>query len=427
MAMSFPVPANFNNSARARPFSPAIIPTPATPPFPRVPSNLETEESADRSAPVRSSIIPLWPSTTPIRLLFWASFPAPGTFAQIGTGTTLLIANNTYTGNTTISAGTLQLGNGNTTGSVAGAITDNANLTFDRSDNVTYSNVISGTGNVTKLGPNTLTITQNQTYTGVTNVNEGVLAVDGTLQSSSVLVNAGATLAGNGNVGCQHTTITISDGGHISPGTLTTAGTLTTNSLILSPLSQLDFQLGTANVAGAHNPSNDLLEVNGNLTLDGQLNITGTFGGDGTYRLIDYTGALTDNGLTLGILPGSSVPSNFIVQTAIPGEVNLIVQTSGTGTQFWDGANTTPNGAIDGGSGTWNNSAANTNWTIADGTANAPWNSGFAVFDATPGTVTVDSSSGPVSATGLQFAVDGYTRAGSFHHPQRRSAGDRSG
>ena len=199
-----------------------------------------------------------------------------GTFAQIGTGTTLLIANNSYSGNTTISAGTLQLGNGGTTGSVAGNITDNANLTFDRSDNVTFSNVISGSGSVTKVGPNTLTIATNQTYTGGTNVNQGELAVNATMDSSVVTVNAGATLSGTGIIlGTVSITsdVDIGGGGHLSPGT-SGPGTLTTDSLILSPLSQLDFQLGTANEAGTHDPGNDLLEVNGDLTLNGQLNIS---------------------------------------------------------------------------------------------------------------------------------------------------------
>ena len=47
---------------------------------------------------------------------------------QIGAGTTILTGNNTYTGGTTISAGTLQLGNGGTTGSIVGNVIDNGTL-----------------------------------------------------------------------------------------------------------------------------------------------------------------------------------------------------------------------------------------------------------------------------------------------------------
>ena len=46
---------------------------------------------------------------------------------------TILTGANTYSGGTTISAGTLQIGNGGTTGSIAGNIVDNAALIFNRS------------------------------------------------------------------------------------------------------------------------------------------------------------------------------------------------------------------------------------------------------------------------------------------------------
>ena len=58
----------------------------------------------------------------------------------------------TYTGGTTISGGTLQLGSGGISGSVAGNILDNAAVVFNRSDDIAYGNVISGTGSMTQLG-----------------------------------------------------------------------------------------------------------------------------------------------------------------------------------------------------------------------------------------------------------------------------------
>src|SRR6185436_4564514 len=44
---------------------------------------------------------------------------------------------------------------------------------------------------------------------------------------------------------------------------------------------------------------------------------------------------------------------------------------------------------------------------------NAPWQAdAFAIFQTAPGVVTVDNSFGPVSFSGAQFAVGGYTITG---------------
>ena len=53
-------------------------------------------------------------------------------------GTTILAANNTYTGTTTIAAGTLQVGNGGTLGSLGtGAVVNAGVLRFNRSNTLT--------------------------------------------------------------------------------------------------------------------------------------------------------------------------------------------------------------------------------------------------------------------------------------------------
>ena len=69
-----------------------------------------------------------------------------GSIVKDGSGTLILTGNNTYSGGTTINTGTLQIGNGGATGSVPGNIVNNAALAFNRSDDVTYGGVISGTG-----------------------------------------------------------------------------------------------------------------------------------------------------------------------------------------------------------------------------------------------------------------------------------------
>jgi autotransporter-associated beta strand protein len=98
-----------------------------------------------------------------------------GSLVQLGSGALVLTANHTYPGGTTISAGTLQLGNGGTSGSITGNVIDNGTLAFDRSDSFTFTGAISGTGTVDQIGTGTLTLTGNNTYSGPTNVFSGTL------------------------------------------------------------------------------------------------------------------------------------------------------------------------------------------------------------------------------------------------------------
>ena len=97
------------------------------------------------------------------------SWPSP----RRGLGTLIFTGTNTYTGGTTISTGTLQIGNGGTTGSVAGNIVDNSALVFNRSNALTYAGVISGTGSLTQVGAGTTTLTGANTYTGGTTISAG--------------------------------------------------------------------------------------------------------------------------------------------------------------------------------------------------------------------------------------------------------------
>lgn len=82
-------------------------------------------------------------------------------------------------------------------------------------------------------------------------------------------VKSGATLGGNGIIGGA---VDVLDDAHITAGAaINSVGKLTTGSLTLSDNAQLDYQFGQAYTPGG--AFNDLIDVNGDLTLDGKLNI----------------------------------------------------------------------------------------------------------------------------------------------------------
>ena len=113
-----------------------------------------------------------------------------------------LTANNTYTGTTSINAGTLQLGNGGTTGALApsSAITNNATLAINRSNTVTqgtdFATTIAGTGVLTKAGAGNLILSGANLATGSA---REVLTFTGSSAGSTVTLTHTAALGAAGN------------------------------------------------------------------------------------------------------------------------------------------------------------------------------------------------------------------------------------
>ncbi len=120
-----------------------------------------------------------------------------GAVTQAGNGTLSLTGANTYSGGTTIASGTLQIGNGGSTGSMIGDITDNASLVFNRIDDVVFDGMISGSGRVTQTGGGTLTLAGTNSYAGGTTLRAGTLAVanDHALGTGTLTMQSGTTLA----------------------------------------------------------------------------------------------------------------------------------------------------------------------------------------------------------------------------------------
>ncbi|MFT8587074.1 autotransporter domain-containing protein, partial [Acetobacter papayae] len=221
-------------------------------------------------------------------LLLSGVIDGTGSLTQAGTGTTVLSADNTYTGATTITQGTLQLGNGGTTGSVASsAIHNNGALVVNRSNTLTLAQVIDGTGSLMQAGTGTTVLSADNTYTGATTVESGTLDVEGSIAASAVTVLSGSTLEGTGSVGST----LIEKGATLAPTGMTG---------VLSVEGNLEMADGaTLSVHEDHHPSGTTMEVNGQ-TYD-QLN-SGTVAVTGTTAL---SGTLNVN-----VIPGTLLKSH---------------------------------------------------------------------------------------------------------------------
>ena len=188
---------------------------------------------------------------------------------KAGNGTQILTGPNTYTGTTTINTGTLQLGNGDTTGAIpkdsiivingAGTLAINRSSTTKQNEDFGR---ITGTGGFTQAGSGTTIFNLVNTYTGDTNVNAGTLAanVSGTISGSTIVQNGG-TLAGDaGTFG----NVTVKSGGAFSPGDPigNPTATLTVNgNLVLETSSNFNVQFDVG--AGYL----DAITVNGDLNI----------------------------------------------------------------------------------------------------------------------------------------------------------------
>jgi autotransporter-associated beta strand protein len=119
-----------------------------------------------------------------------------GRLLHFGTGRLILTGTNTYTGGTEVDFGTLQIGNGGTTGSIVGnVIANGGGIAFDRSDNVAFGGSISG--NVAQIGSGTLTLTGVSPINGNIRISQGSLIIGaggGITSSNNFLI-----LSGTGN------------------------------------------------------------------------------------------------------------------------------------------------------------------------------------------------------------------------------------
>jgi len=148
-------------------------------------------------------------------------------------GTAIILTNNTLTGSTAITGGTLQIGNGGTSGTLgSGAVTNDGTLALNRSDSITWGNLISGSGSVSISGGGTLTLTAGNTYTGSTTLTGSSLVLSG--GNNRLATTSGLAFSGTSslNLGANNQTVAslaLPTANADSNTTITGGGTLTIN------------------------------------------------------------------------------------------------------------------------------------------------------------------------------------------------------
>jgi len=229
---------------------------------------------------------------------------------KTGSGTLILSGSNTYTGSTMISAGTLQIGAGGTSGDISSSasITNNATLVFNRSDDFSYGNGIAGSGALIKNGFGTLTLSGSNTNTGAVQVNAGTLLLSGANALSASTSSLNAT---------SGATISLADG---TTRNSTISGTMSLNAsafifdLIGSDSDRLNIT-GAASLIGTNTVNLNISSFSaGTWTL-----LTAASGLDGTWAL------------------GTSAPSGFSFSLSSNATTLTLTAAASTSDYYWTG------------------------------------------------------------------------------------------
>lgn len=314
-----------------------------------------------------------------------------GGLTKTGAGTLRLSGSNTFTGPSTIAAGTLVLGNsaalsgaaystdnagtlsfGSLSAASLGSLSGGNGLALQNADSnalaltvggngssTTFSGVLSGPGSLTKSGAGTLTLSANNTYAGTTTVNAGTLVVGTGTNAGSL--GAGNVILGGGALQFSRSdTVTpaqvISGSGTLrmeGPGTLTSgSGVLVlsssnsyagTTSLVRGTLRVTNSDaLGSSAVVGSDPNTNKAMELVGGVTLANAV----TLGGGGqanTGVLVSVSGSNTLTNFNFGSSSGNRLRidagSTLRITNNISDPFNVGERILGSGTLVLDGDN----------------------------------------------------------------------------------------
>ena len=241
-------------------------------------------------------------------ITFAGEISGSGAVQKLGSNTAILTGNNSYTGTTTIAAGTLQIGNGGTTGSLAGNVVNDGVLTINRSDAVTLPGDISGSGSLRQVGSGTTILTGSNSYTGGTTIAAGTLQIGNGGTTGSIVgdvANDGVLAFNRSNT--LTLAVNISGSGsvqQIGSGTAILTGTNTYSGDTIVSGGRLQFGDGSAsgstNLAGNINVTGGTLAIQAPATLN--VAQTVTFGNNTALSIVAGTNspALSADGVAIG-------------------------------------------------------------------------------------------------------------------------------
>jgi hypothetical protein len=241
-----------------------------------------------------------------------------------------------------LSAGFAQADVYNWVGPSGGNWTDSANWTGG-------SGLFPGAGDTAQIDPSlncAINVNGSQSVGALDFTNAGGLATGGSvlLNSGSLTIGSAASVAGgqalggsasiiaplNLSGGTLEGTLSItgnvnSIGGTIAPGGGGAAGSINvTGNVTLNHASTLDYKLGAPGNTGSG--VNDYVNITGNLSLDGTLNVTAMSGyGYGVYTAMNYSGTLTQpsGGLAQGTMPSGNY--SYFIDNSMANAINLDV------------------------------------------------------------------------------------------------------
>ena len=271
--------------------------------------------------------------------IFSGDISGSGGLELNGGGTLVLSGSNTLTGDIRVNAGDLHVGSGGTTGNMVADIMNDGEVLFNRSDASTYAGDISGTGSLVKSGAGNLTMTGDHTFTGVVDIEQGTLTLDGSFGSGGdvtiftnatfagsglverdVVINAGGTLDVGLNITGEVRTSSANNLGNVSSGTQT-AGSYETLIVVNATGGTIDSTAGLADVStldGSTVNAGDLGATVDTMT-SGQVNSTGGVRVD------------TLNGGNINVGSGANVTAQQgTYNGTIDGDGGLVKQGNGT-------------------------------------------------------------------------------------------------